>query len=66
MATVLEVIRMKIREEMNRITDETINGSCPDFPAYRFVCGIAYGLSIAESVVKETEVALMQGHDDEE
>ena len=62
--TVLEAIRAKLRDELNRITDETINGACSDYPAYRFICGMAYGLALAENVIKETEAAVYRDEDD--
>jgi hypothetical protein len=64
--TPFEAIRAKIRDELNRITDATINGSCADFPAYRFDCGTAYGLVMAEAIVKEIEAALFRDDSDED
>lgn len=58
MTSAIEAIKIKIRNELNRITDDTINGACPDFPAYRFACGIAHGLAFAEDIVKEIEAKL--------
>lgn len=66
MMTPFESMRAKIREELNRITDETINGACPDYPSYRFFCGIAYGLAQAENIIKETEAALFRDDSDED
>lgn len=64
--TAFEAIRLKIREELNRITDECINGSCQDHSQYMRVVGTAYGLALAEDYVKEIEKRLYNEDDEEE
>lgn len=66
MMTPFEMMRSKIRDEMNRITDDTINGVCTDYAQYQRACGIAYGLAVAESIVKEAEAALFRDDSDED
>lgn len=66
MMTPFEAMRAKIRNELNRITDEVINGACSDYPSYRFICGIAYGLAQADEIIKETEAALFRDDSDED
>lgn len=66
MVTSFELMKAKIREELNRITDEAINGACPDYASYRFFCGIAYGLAQAENIIKETEAAIFRDDDETE
>jgi hypothetical protein len=66
MISALEAIKIKIRNEMNRITDDVINGACADFPAYRFACGVAHGLAFAEEIVKEIEAKVYADEGDDE
>lgn len=66
MTSALEAIKLKIRNELNRITDDTINGACTDFANYRFACGIAHGLAYAEDIVKEIEAKLYAIDEDDD
>lgn len=69
MISAFEAIKIKIRNEMNRLTDDVINGACPDFSAYRFACGVTHGLAFAEEIIKEIEAKVYAdeaGDDDDE
>lgn len=59
----IEYIQSEIRRSLNDITDDCINGGCVDFPQYRYECGRAIGLVMAEEIIK---VALSKVSGDEE
>jgi hypothetical protein len=44
-----EVLRKKIREDMNNYTDDLANGVCNSFDDYQKLCGVIHGLALAES-----------------
>lgn len=44
-----EVLRKKIREDMNNYTDDIASGACKTFDEYQKLCGVIHGLAIAES-----------------
>jgi hypothetical protein len=43
-----EVLRSKIREDMNNYADDIAGGSCRNFEEYKELCGVIRGLAIAE------------------
>ena len=43
-----EVLRGKIREDMNNIADDLASGACQNFETYQKLCGVIQGLAIAE------------------
>lgn len=43
-----EVLRDKIRKDMNEYTDEMAGGICSDYASYQKLCGVIQGLAIAE------------------
>ena len=45
----VDVLRKKIREDMNNYTDDLANGVCKTFDEYQKLCGVIQGLAIAES-----------------
>jgi len=45
-----EYYKRTIREEMNNLADNMINGSCKTFEEYRYTTGTIHGLAIAERV----------------
>lgn len=45
----VEVLRKKIREDMNNYTDDLANGACQTFDQYQKLCGVIQGLALAES-----------------
>jgi hypothetical protein len=58
----VEVLRQKIREDLNNYADDIAGGACQNFEQYQKLCGVIQGLAIAESYlldlakkVKETD-----------
>lgn len=47
--TFVEVLRKKIREDMNNYADDLAGGACRSFDEYQKLCGVIQGLAIAES-----------------
>lgn len=43
-----EVLRKKIREDMNNYADDISGGVCKSFDEYQRLCGVIHGLAIAE------------------
>ena len=44
----LEVLRDKLRADMNNYTDDLANGQCSSFEHYKELCGVIRGLAFAE------------------
>ena len=59
-----EVLRQKIRKDMNDYTDDMANGICADFASYQKLCGIIQGLALAERYLLDLVEA--QTHEEEE
>ena len=51
----IDAIRKEIRKALNDITDDCINGGASDFAQYRYECGRAMGLVMAEEIIKDLE-----------
>lgn len=47
--TFVEVLRKKIRDDMNNYADDCAGGACKSFEEYQKLCGVIQGLAIAES-----------------
>lgn len=47
--TFVEVLRKKIREDMNNYADDLAGGVCRNFDEYQKLCGVIQGLAMAES-----------------
>lgn len=47
--TFVEVLRKKIREDMNNYADDLASGACKTFDEYQKLCGVIHGLALAES-----------------
>ena len=45
----VEVLREKIREDLNNYADDIAGGACKNFEQYQKLCGVIQGLAIAES-----------------
>lgn len=45
----VDVLRKKIREDMNNYADDLAGGSCQSFEQYQKLCGVIQGLAMAES-----------------
>ena len=43
-----EVLRSKIRDDMNNYADDIAGGACRNFEEYKELCGVIRGLAIAE------------------
>ena len=43
-----DILRKKIREEMNEMSDHISGGACSDYSEYSKCCGVIQGLAIAE------------------
>ena len=44
-----DVLRKKIREDMNNYADDLAGGACRTFDEYQKLCGVIQGLAYAES-----------------
>lgn len=44
----VEVLRGKIREDMNNYADDVATGGCKTYEEYKELCGVIRGLAIAE------------------
>jgi len=44
----LQVLRDKLRADMNNYTDDLANGQCSSFEQYKELCGVIRGLAYAE------------------
>jgi hypothetical protein len=44
-----DVLRKKIREDMNNYADDLAGGACRSFDEYQKLCGVIQGLAYAES-----------------
>ena len=47
--TFVEVLRQKIREDLNNYADDIAGGACQNFEQYQKLCGVIQGLAMAES-----------------
>ena len=45
----VEVLRKKIRDDMNNYADDCAGGACRSFEEYQKLCGVIQGLALAES-----------------
>ena len=45
----VEVLRKKIREDLNNYADDIAGGACQNFEQYQKLCGVIQGLAMAES-----------------
>ena len=43
-----EILRDKLRADMNNFTDDLANGQCSSFEQYKELCGVIRGLAYAE------------------
>jgi hypothetical protein len=49
--TVLDVLRDRIRQQLNDYADDLATGMCTDFAEYRHLCGVIRGLATAERLL---------------
>jgi hypothetical protein len=45
----VDVLRKKIRDDMNNYADDCAGGACRTFEEYQKLCGVIQGLALAES-----------------
>lgn len=45
----VEVLRKKIREDLNNYADDMAGGACQNFEQYQKLCGVIQGLAMAEA-----------------
>ena len=56
----LEVIRKRIREDLNDLADYLAGGGAADYAAYRHIVGKIEGLAVAERYVLDLQERLMK------
>ena len=56
-----ELLRKKIRDQLNDIADDLAGGSCPDYAAYKYLTGKIEGLALAERDLIEIIKAINSG-----
>lgn len=61
-----DVLRDKIRKDMNDYTDDMANGICHDFASYQKLCGIIQGLALAERHLLDLVEAQNKEEEDDE
>jgi hypothetical protein len=61
-----DVLRAKIRKDMNDYTDDMANGICGDFAAYQKLCGIIQGLALAERHLLDLVEAQQKDEEEDE
>ena len=47
----VDVLRKKIRDDMNNYADDCAGGACRTFEEYQKLCGVIQGLAIAERYI---------------
>jgi hypothetical protein len=47
--TFVEVLRKKIRDDLNNYADDIAGGACQNFEQYQKLCGVIQGLAMAEA-----------------
>ena len=45
----VEVLRKKIRDDLNNYADDIAGGACQSFEQYQKLCGVIQGLAMAEA-----------------
>jgi len=61
---VLQTIRAKFRDHLNDYADSLAQGGAKDFSDYRYICGVIYGLALAEREVLDLKSALEHEEDE--
>ena len=61
--TALKIVRKKLRERMNELSDAMTNGSCADFGEYRNLCGVIHGLAFAEREILDLQHTMEQDNE---
>lgn len=58
-----EVIKRKIREDLNELADIVATGGAPDYATYRHMVGKIEGLAQAERHIIDLEERLLKAND---
>jgi hypothetical protein len=59
----VEVLRQKIREDLNNYADDIAGGACQNFEQYQKLCGVIQGLAIAESYLLDLAKKVEESND---
>lgn len=54
----LSLLRKKIREHMNNLSDDVSTGGASSFEEYRRICGVIQGLAMAEREILDLDERL--------
>ena len=63
-ADFIAAMRDKLRTDMNNFTDDLANGQCPDYAAYKELCGVIRGLAFAERHLLDLADHLKEDNDE--
>lgn len=61
---ILQYLSGKFREEMRILEEDTVAGKAEDFGAYKYACGIYFGLLRANSIVADASRRIEEEYDD--
>ncbi len=61
----VDVLRKKIRDDMNNYCDDLAGGACSDYAAYTKLCGVIQGLAIAERHLLDLAEKALKDDEDE-
>lgn len=61
----VDVLRKKIRDDMNNYCDDLAGGACADYSAYTKLCGVIQGLAIAERHLLDLAKKAIKDDEDE-
>lgn len=61
----IDVLRKKIRDDMNNYCDDLAGGACADYAAYTKLCGVIQGLALAERHLLDLAEKALKDDNDE-
>lgn len=61
----VDVLRKKIRDDMNNYCDDLAGGTCLDYASYTKLCGVIQGLAIAERHLLDLAEKAIKDDEDE-
>ena len=59
----VEVLRQKIRDDLNNYADDIAGGACQNFEQYQKLCGVIQGLAMAESYLLDLAKKVEEAND---
>jgi hypothetical protein len=59
----VEVLRKKIREDLNNYADDMAGGACQNFEQYQKLCGVIQGLAMAEAYLLDLAKKVEESND---